>query len=232
MREARAPGTWQTAAAILRKDLLLELRGLDTLPAMILFALVTFVIFHFGLNQATIAGQEAAGVLTVTLLFAAMLGINRLFVAEREQGGFDAYLLAPVDRSALLIAKAAALFLFLVVLEVIAVPAFALLLLGPSLGPPLLGLIAILALGDLALAVIGTLVSAIAVQTRARDLIGPIIGLPLLLPALIALARGAGPLLAVHGSGTPPGRWVAILALYDVVFALLSYAVFDFLLED
>jgi len=232
MREARTPGTWQTAAAILRKDLLLELRGLDTLPAMILFALVTFVIFHFGLNQATIAGQEAAGVLTVTLLFAAMLGINRLFVAEREQGGFDAYLLAPVDRSALLIAKAAALFLFLVVLEVIAVPAFALLLLGPSLGPPLLGLIAILALGDLALAVIGTLVSAIAVQTRARDLVGPIIGLPLLLPALIALARGAGPLLAVHGSGTPPGRWVAILALYDVVFALLSYAVFDFLLED
>jgi heme exporter protein B len=89
-----------------------------------------------------------------------------------------------------------------------------------------------LLLGDVALAVIGTLVSAIAVQTRARDLIGPIIGLPLLLPALIGMARGAGPLLAVHGSTWPPGRWVAILALYDVVFALLSYAVFDFLLED
>ena len=111
-----------------------------------------------------------------------MLGINRLFVAEREQGGFDAFLLAPVDRSALLVAKAMALFLFLVVLEVIAVPAFGLLLLGPSLGPALPGLIAVLALGDVALAVIGTLVSAIAVQTRARDLIGPIIGLPLLAP--------------------------------------------------
>ncbi len=217
---------------ILRKDLLLELRGLETLPAMILFAIVTFVIFHFGLNQDTISGQLAAGVLTVTLLFAAMLGINRLFVAEREQGGFDAFLLAPVDRSALLVAKALALFLFLVALEVIAVPAFGLLLLGPSLGPPLLGLIALLALGNVALAVIGTLVSAIAVQTRARDLIGPIIGLPLLLPALIGMARGAGPLLAVHGSSWPPGRWVVILALYDVVFALLSYAVFDFLLED
>jgi heme exporter protein B len=210
MRDERGPGTWSTAMTVLRKDLLLELRGLDTLPAMVLFAIVTFVIFHFGLNQTTIEGQEAAGVLTVTLLFAAMLGINRLFVAEREQGGFDAFLLAPVDRSALLIAKASALFLFLAVLEVIAVPAF----------------------GDVALAVIGTLVSAIAVQTRARDLIGPIVGLPLLLPALIALARGIGPLLAAHGSGTPPGKWVAILALYDVVFALLSYAVFDFLLED
>jgi len=222
----------KTVLTILRKDLLLELRGFETLPAMILFAIVTFVIFHFGLNQDTIDGQLAAGVLTVTLLFAAMLGINRLFVAEREQGGFDAFLLAPVDRSALLVAKALALFLFLVVLEVIAVPAFGLLLLGPSLGHALPGLIAVLALGDVALAVIGTLVSAIAVQTRARDLIGPIIGLPLLLPALIGMARGAGPLLAAHGSSSPPGRWVAILALYDVVFALLSYAVFDFLLED
>jgi heme exporter protein B len=232
MRDERAPGSWRTALTVLRKDLLLELRGLETVPAMVLFALVTFVIFHFGFARDTIDGQLAAGVLTVTLLFAAMLGINRLFVAEREQGGFDAFLLAPVDRTALLVAKALALSAFLVVLEVIAVPAFGLLLLGPSLGPRLPGLIAILALGDVALAVIGTLVSAIAVQTRARDLIGPIIGLPLLLPALIGMARGLGPVLAAHGSGSPPGKWVAILALYDVVFALLAYAVFDFLLED
>jgi len=232
MRDERAPGMWRTALAVLRKDLLLELRGLETVPAMILFALVTFVIFHFGLGRDTIDGQLAAGVLTVTLLFAAMLGINRLFVAEREQGGFDAFLLAPVDRSALLVAKALALLVFLAVLEVIAVPAFGLLLLGPPLPSRVPGLVVMLALGDVALAVIGTLVSAIAVHTRARDLIGPIVGLPLLLPALIAIARGAGPILAVHGSGTPPGRWVAILALYDVVFGLLSYAVFDFLLED
>jgi heme exporter protein B len=222
----------KTASTVLRKDLLLELRTVETIPAMVLFSIVTFVIFHFGLNRATIAGQLAGGVLTVTLLFAAMLGINRLFVSEREEGGFDAFLLAPVDRSALLLAKSAALFVFLVALEVIAVPAFAVLLLGPSLGPPLLGLIAVLALADLGLAVIGTLVSAIAVHTRARDLIGPVIGLPLLIPALIATARAAGPLLAVHGSSSPPGKWIAILALYDLVFALLAYAVFDFLLED
>jgi heme exporter protein B len=222
----------RTALAVLRKDLLLELRGLETVPAMVLFSLVTFVMFHFSLNRETISGQLAAGILTGTLLFASMLAINRLFVAEREQGGFDAFLLAPVDRSALLIAKAAALFVFLAVLEVVAVPAFGLLLLGPSLGPPLLGLTAVLALADVALAVIGTLVSAIAVQTRARDLIGPIIGLPLLLPALIAMARAAGPLLAPHTSGSPQAKWLLILALYDAVFALLAYALFDFLLED
>jgi heme exporter protein B len=161
-----------------------------------------------------------------------MLAVNRLFVAEREQGGFDGFLLAPVDRNSLLIAKALALFLFLVVLEVIAVPAFALLLLGPSIGPPLGGLVVLLLLADVALAVIGTLVSAIAIHTRARDLIGPIIGLPLLIPALIATARGAGPLLVAHGSSFPQGKWLAILALYDLVFALLAYAVFDYLLED
>jgi heme exporter protein B len=93
-------------------------------------------------------------------------------------------------------------------------------------------LILVLVLADVALAVIGTLVSAIAVHTRARDLIGPVIALPLLIPALIATARALGPLLAAAGAGSPPGRWLAILALYDVVFALLAYAVFDFLLED
>jgi heme exporter protein B len=222
----------RTALIILRKDLRVELRTLETVPAMALLSVTTFVIFHFGLNRQTIAGQEAAGVLTATLLFAAMLGINRLFVAEREQGGFDAFLLAPVDRTALLVAKATALFIYLLVLEVIAVPAFALLLLGPSLGTPLAGMIAILLLADTGIAVIGTLVSAIAVQTRARDLIGPIIGLPLLIPLLIATARGLGPLLSRHTSGSPPGKWLAVLALYDVVFALLAYAVFDYLLED
>jgi heme exporter protein B len=222
----------KTALAILRKDLRLELRTLETVPAMTLLALATFVIFHFGLNRTTIEGQLAAGVLTATLLFAAMLGVNRLFVAEREQGGFDAFLLAPVDRTAMLVAKAAALFIYLAILELVAVPAFALLLLGPSIAKPLPGLIATLLLADLGLAVIGTLVSAIAVHTRARDLIGPIIGLPLLIPALIATARAAGPLLARHTSGSPPGKWIAVLALYDVVFALLAYAVFDFLLEE
>jgi heme exporter protein B len=222
----------RTALVVLRKDLKVELRTLETVPAMVLLALVTFVIFHFGLDRDSISGQLAAGVLTATLLFAAMLGINRLFVAEREQGGFDAFLLAPVDRTAMLVAKASALFIFLSVLEVIAVPAFAILLLGTSLGPALPGMILILILANLGLAVIGTLVSAIAVHTRARDLIGPVISLPLLIPALIATARAIGPLLAAHTSGSPPGRWLLILALYDLVFALLAYAVFDFLLED
>ena len=222
----------RTVLIILRKDLRLELRTLETVPAMALFSVTVFVMFHFGLNRTTIAGQLAAGILSATVLLAGLLGINRLFVAEREQGGFDAFLLAPVDRTTLFVAKATALYLYLTLLEVIAVPAFKVLLLGPAIGPALPGVIAVLALTNLGIAAIGTLVSAIAVQTRARDLIGPIIGLPLQIPALIATARGLGPLFAAHGSHAPPGRWLAVLALYDCVFALLAYAVFDFLLED
>jgi heme exporter protein B len=222
----------RTAAAILRKDLLLELRTLETVPAMALLSIITFVIFHFALNQDTLRGQLAAGVLTVTLLFAAMLAVNRLFVAEREQGGFDAFLLAPVDRTAMLLAKATALLIFMVVLEVIAVPAFALFLAPPRLGHSLPAVLLILLLADVAFAVIGTFVSAIAVHTRARDLIGPIIGLPLLLPALIATARGLGPLLTPHASGSPPAKWLVVLALYDLLNALLAYALFDFLVEE
>jgi heme exporter protein B len=218
----------RTIAAILRKDLLLELRTFETLPAMVLFSLSTFVIFHFALTGSEVKGQLAAGVLTVTLLLAALLGINRLFVAEREQGGFDAFMLAPVDRNSLLLAKATALFAFLALLELIAVPAFAVLLLSSSLS---VGMLPVLLLADIGIAFIGTLISAVAVHTRARDLIGPIIGLPLLTPLLIATARGLEPTLLAHAQGVQ-SKWLLFLSLYDAVFALLTYAVFDFLLEE
>ena len=222
----------RAASALLRKDLLLELRSRESVPAMALFAVTAFVIFHFGLDRSSLAGSLAAGVLWVTLLLAAVLGLNRLFVAEREQGGLDGFLLAPVDRGALLIAKALALLAFLGVVELVAVPVFALLLLGPSVWAALPELIGILALADVGIAVVGTLVSALAVQTAARDLIGPLISLPLMIPLLIAAARATTPLLLAGGAAPVPLSWMAILGLYDAVFALLAYAVFDFLVED
>jgi heme exporter protein B len=228
----RPPGTWATVTALLRKELLVELRTLESVPGMSLFAVTTFVVFHFALNQNSVSGDEAAGILWVTLLFAAMLGVNRLFVADQDQGGFDAFLLAPVDRSAMLLAKALALLTYLAVLELVAVPAFGLLLLGPPLGQALPDLLVVLVLADLGIAAIGTLVAALAVQTRARDLLGPLLALPLLVPIVIGAARASSPLLAAgHGSG-PGARWLLMLGLYDLVFGLIAYAVFDFLLED
>lgn len=221
-----------TVAALLAKDLALELRTKESVPAMMLFSVTTYVIFHFGLDRDTVSGDLAAGVLWVTLLFASILGINRLFVAEHEQGGFDGFLLAPVDRTALFVAKALGLFGFLCIVEVVAVPAFALLLLGPSPAQAMPGLLLVLVLANAGVAVTGTLVAALAIQTRARDLIGPLLALPLLVPVVLASARATTPLLQQGGAQALPGDWLAVLALYDLVFALIAYAVFDFLLED
>jgi heme exporter protein B len=222
----------RAVGALVRKDLRVELRTFESVPAMTLFAVTTFVLFHFGLDRSTLDGDLAAGVLWVTLLFAAVLGINRLFVAEEEQGGFDGFLMAPVDRTALFVAKALALFGFLCVIELVAVPAFVILLLGPSPWGPLPELALVLLLANVGIAVIGTLVGGIAVRTRARDLIGPLIALPLLVPVVLAASEATAPLLAAGGAQALPGRWLAILAIYDLVFGLVAYGVFDFLLED
>jgi heme exporter protein B len=219
--------------ALLRKELRLELRAPQVVPAMAIFAVMTLVVFHFALQRRSVDGALAAGVLCVTLLFAAMLGISRLFVADREEGGLDAFLLAPVDRTALLVAKALALFAFLALLEVVLVPAFVVLLLAPGLDAGALArLIAVLALADAGIAVVGTLVGAMAVQTRARDLLVPLLALPLLLPVVIGLAKATTPLFLQTGGGGLELRWLAVLGLYDLIFGLLAYGLFDFLVED
>ncbi|MCW3012343.1 MAG: hypothetical protein JWO90_2747 [Solirubrobacterales bacterium] len=223
----------RTVGALLRKELLLERKVPQLVPAMSLFSVTTFVVFHFALGQRTVDGELAAGILVVTLLFATILGINRLYVADREEGGFDAFLLAPVDRTALGIAKALTLFSFLVLLEVVMLPAFAILLLGPGMGFDVLGpLVLVLLLVNVGLSVIGTLVGALAIQTRARDLIGPLVALPLLVPVVIGAARALAPVLAVGGPAPLEARWLGVLGLYDLVFGLLAYALFDFLVED
>jgi len=227
------PGSLAAAGAVLAKELRLERRAPQTLVAMALFSATAYVIFHFALRRDSVDGDLAAGVLWVTLTLAALLGIGRLFVADRDEVGLDGFLLAPVDRSSLFLAKAAALMLFLVALELVAVPLFAVLLLGPS---PQIGdwarLVLVLLLADVGLAAVGTLVAGIAVQTRARDLITSILALPLLVPVVIGAARSTAPLFAASGAGAIPGRWLAVLALYDLVFALLAWALFDYLVED
>jgi len=220
------------ARAILRKDLTIELRTKEAVPAMTLFTVTVYVLFHFGLDRDSLDGELASGVLWVTLLLAAVIGVTRLFAAEREQGGIDALLLAPVDRTALFLAKATALFLYLVALQLVAVPTFGLLLLGPDLLNAFPELLLILLLADIGLAAVGALVSALAAETRARELIVPLLLLPLLVPLLIGAASATEPLLRGSQSPEDLGRFLALLAGYDAVFLLISMAVFDYLLDD
>ncbi len=221
-----------TALAILRKDLRVELRAREAVPAMTLFTVTAFVLFHFGFDRDRLDGDVAAGTLWVTLLLATVLGVNRLYAAEREQGGLEAMLLAPIDRTAIFLAKAAAILVYLVALELVAVPAFALLLLGPDLIGPLPELCAVLLVADVGLAATGALVGALAAETRARELIGPLLLLPLVVPLAIAGAQATEPLFTAPGVAEDLGRWLGLMGLYATIFLLLSVALFDFLLED
>jgi heme exporter protein B len=217
--------------AILAKDLRVELRTLRSLPAMALFATTVFVVFRFALDRTALEGDLAAGVLVTTVLFASLLAINRLFLAEREEGGFDLIRLAPVDRTALFFAKASALVIYLAALELVAVPLFAIFFLDTAAGLP--PLVPVLLLANLGLALTGTLISTIATMSSARDLLTPLILLPLAVPVVIAAASAAEPILAADGPSYEHfGRWLAVLGLYDLTFLAVGYGVFDFLLED
>jgi heme exporter protein B len=204
--------------ALARKDLLLELRARDTLPAMLLFVVAVFVVFHFSLPDRS-SDRAAGGLLWVAIVFTALLGLGRAFIPEREQRMFDGLVLAPCDRSAIWLAKSLATLSFLVLAEAVALPVFALFFHGVGGAT-----VAAFALADLGICAVGTLVGAMAVVTRARDLLLPLLFLPLAIPILIG---GVG--ATVVGS---PGRYLAFLALYDAVFALVCWAAFEYVVTE
>ena len=204
--------------ALARKDLLLELRARDTLPAMLLFVVAIFVVFHFSLPSGS-SDLAENGLLWVAIVFTALLGLGRAFVPEREQRVFDGLVLAPSDRSAIWLAKSIATFAFLALAEVVALPVFALFFHGIGGAT-----IAAVVLADVGICAVGTLVGAMAVVTRARDLLLPLLFLPLAIPILIG---GVGASV-VDG----PGRYLAFLALYDAVFAILAWATFEYVVVE
>lgn len=226
-------GPVAATAAILGKDLTIEWRRKESVPAMVLFAVATLVVFHFALRRNALSGELAAGVLWVTLLFASILGVNRLFATERADAGLDAIILAPVDRTALFFAKSSALMIFLVALEVVALPVFFLFYFNsvPDIDK-LVVLAAVVLAADLGLAVIGALIASMSIKTRAGDLMAPLLMLPLQVPVVIAAAAACGPLFASPAGLGTPAKWLILLGVYDTVFFLLAYAVFDFLVDD
>ncbi|MDX6511275.1 MAG: heme exporter protein [Gaiellaceae bacterium] len=208
----------EDVAALARKDLLLELRARDTLPAMLIFVLSTLVIFHFALPSGSTA-LAANGLLWVAIVFTAQLGLARAFVAEREQGVLDGLVLAPCDRSAIWLGKALSVLAFLVLAEVVALPAFAIFFSGID-GATIAGV----ALADLGICAVGTFLSAMAAASRTRELLLPLLFLPLALPLVIG---GVGASVV-----DAPGRYLAFLALYDAVFALVCWASFEYVVTE
>ena len=204
--------------ALARKDLLLELRARDTLPAMLLFVVAVFVVFHFSLPSSS-SDLAANGLLWVAIVFTALLGLGRAFVPEREQRVFDGLVLAPSDRSAIWLAKSIATLAFLALAEALALPVFALFFHGVD-GTT----IAAVVLADIGICAVGTFVGAMAVVTRARELLLPLLFLPLAIPILIG---GVGASVVDQ-----PGRYLAFLGLYDALFALVCWAAFEYVVTE
>jgi heme exporter protein B len=204
--------------ALARKDLTLELRARDTLPAMLLFVLATLVVFHFVLPSDS-SDLAAKGLLWVGIVFTALLGLTRAFAAEREDDAIDGLILATRDRSAIWLGKACAVFVFLALVELVALPAFALFFTGVG-GGMIVGIL----LADVGFCTVGTLLAAMATASRARELLLPLIFLPLAIPIVIG---GVGASVSDH-----PATYAGFLALYDAIFALLAWASFDYVLTE
>jgi heme exporter protein B len=217
--------------AIARRDLVLELRRREAVPAMTLMALGVFVLLHFGLARDRLEGDLAAGVLWMAVLLGAVLGVMRLYGAE-GLGRLDGLRLAPISRLSLFAAKAAAQFCFLLVFEAAALMAFVILLLGPASWAGLAWLVPVFVVADLALALAGALLSAIAASGGARELLVPLLALPLMVPVMIAAASATGPLLTEDPSAHGLGRWLGMLLVYGAVFGLTAAAVFEELIEE
>lgn len=215
--------------SIVWKDLVAELRSRELLGAMLVFALLVILIFNFALELDMRARETVtAGVLWVTFAFAGTLGLNRSMAMEKDRGCLDGLLLAPVDRSAIYFGKALANLVFMLVVEAIILPTYSILY-NINLFRP--GLIMVILLGSIGYAVVGTLLSAMAVQARTRDILLPILLFPVILPVLInAVRASAGVLQGLPMAEIMP--WVNTLIVYDIIFLAVAYMVFDYVVEE
>jgi heme exporter protein B len=219
----------RAVAAVAWKDLAAELRSRELVSAMLVFSLLVILIFNFAL-ELDIATRRSvtAGVLWATFAFAGTLGLNRSMAVEKDRGCLDGLLLAPVDRSAIYFGKVLSNLAFMLIVEAIVLPAYSLLY-NTNLFHP--GLLAVILLGSIGYTAVGTLLSSMAVQTRTRDVMLPILLFPVVVPILIAAVKASGGYL--NGADMQDILpWLNLLIAYDVIFIAIAFMVFDYVVEE
>ena len=216
-------------STLLWKDLLAEFRTKEITISILVFALLTIVIFNFAFEPGPgRIGLVAPGVLWVAFSFSGVLGLNRTFVIEKEQGGLQGLVLCPIDREALFLGKALSTFIFMCLMEIIILPIFSILL-NLSIFMP--GLVLIAFLTNVGFVAVGTLFSAIAVNTRARDFMLPLLFFPVIIP-LLTFAVKSSSLIISGGPFSEVLNWLWLIAAFDVVFLVVSTLTFEFVLEE
>lgn len=217
--------------AILAKDILIELRTKETLAALLTLGVLTLLVLSFAFDPTSeLRPLAAPGSLWVAVIFAGVLAVNRSFLAERDNGCLQGLLLAPIDRGAIFLAKAAANILFMLAAQAVVLPIFFVFFnLMPSVA--FLRLIALLVLGIVGFAGAGTLFAAISVRTRSREVMLPLLLLPLAVPVLIAGVVGSAAVLDGKTLGDV-AQWVNLLVVYDVVVLVVGWMVFEYAVEE
>ncbi|HSR47388.1 MAG TPA: heme exporter protein CcmB [Anaerolineales bacterium] len=219
----------RAAGAVVWKDLAAELRSRELTGAMLVFALLVVLIFNFALElDVRTRSTITAGVLWVTFAFAGTLGLNRSMAVEQDRGCLDGLLLAPVDRSAIYFGKVGANLAFLGIVVAVVLPVYSILY-NVNLFLP--GLLAVIVLGSIGYVAVGTLLAAMAVQARTRDVLLPILLFPVALPVLIPAVKASTGFL----QGLPMeeiATWIRLLVVYDVVFVVVAWWVFDYVVEE
>jgi heme exporter protein B len=215
--------------AIVWKDLAAELRSRELLSAMLVFALLVILIFNFALELESKARLSVtSGVLWATFAFAGTLGLNRSMATEKDRGCLDGLLLAPVDRSAIFFGKAIGNLAFMLIVEAIVLPLYSALY-NVNLFRP--GLLVVILLGSVGYVAVGTLLASMAVQTRTRDVLLPILLFPVVIPVLVAAVKASTGFI----QGWPMADiWpnLNLLIVYDVIFIAVAYMVFDYVVEE
>lgn len=215
--------------AIIWKDMAAELRSRELLSAMLVFALLVILIFNFALElDAKTRSTVTAGVLWVTFAFAGTLGLTRSMAVEKDRGCLDGLLLAPVDRSAIYFGKAIGNLIFMLVVEAIVIPVYSILY---NVNLFNTGLILVILLGSIGYVSVGTLLASMAVQTRTRDILLPILLFPVEIPVFIAAVKAStGFLSGIELAEIMP--WINLLLVYDVIFTAVAFMLFDFVVEE
>ncbi len=213
------------ALTLARKDLLLEARRREVVLAMVQYVMSTLVIVHFAIAGAGAPEKAAAGMLWAAILFTAVLSLNRCFTADQEEGAIDALQLAPIDRAAIWLGKVLAQVTYLTIMEAVALPAFWLFFFGAR-GPDPLPVIAAVALANIGLAAVGVLVAGLAQATRARDVLLPVLFLPLTIPLVIGAVTAT---LGAFPDGGGSASALGFLALFNLVFTSLAWGTFEHL---
>ena len=218
---------------MLRKDVISELRTREMLISMFLFAVLAMVIFHYAFSVREVdLTYFTGGMLWVTFVFGALLGLNRSFVHEKDEGCLDGLLLCPVDRVTIFLAKMTGNLIFLLVIQVLAVPVFAVFFVSQSFLGHLPALLAVMVLADIGVAALGTLLATITMNTRSRDLLLPIVFLPLIIPMLIAAASATTGIFAHTSSLGALWARLVFLLVYDGIFLVLAYGTYDFAIGE